>query len=142
RDGGIGADRHNVAALQHDRLPRLGLRTFDVDDGHMADDDVALLRRGQRRRTRGQGEGSKDSKQTFHWEAFPKRKALSANAACAKGREWWALTGSNRRPSRCKRDALPSELSAPEGKRALPQRLPAGKLAPIPRAPRNSAPSH
>ena len=26
---------------------------------------------------------------------------------------WWALTGSNRRPSRCKRDALPTELSAP-----------------------------
>ncbi len=25
---------------------------------------------------------------------------------------WWALTGSNRRPSRCKRDALPAELSA------------------------------
>ena len=23
------------------------------------------------------------------------------------GREWWAVTGSNRRPSRCKRDALP-----------------------------------
>ncbi len=29
---------------------------------------------------------------------------------------WWALTGSNRRPSRCKRDALPTELSAPVGK--------------------------
>ena len=26
--------------------------------------------------------------------------------------DWWALTGSNRRPSRCKRDALPTELSA------------------------------
>lgn len=26
--------------------------------------------------------------------------------------KWWALTGSNRRPSRCKRDALPTELSA------------------------------
>ena len=25
---------------------------------------------------------------------------------------WWALTGSNRRPSRCKRDALPTELTA------------------------------
>ena len=25
---------------------------------------------------------------------------------------WWALTGSNRRPSRCKRDALPAELTA------------------------------
>ena len=27
--------------------------------------------------------------------------------------EWWAVTGSNRRPSRCKRDALPAELTAP-----------------------------
>ena len=26
---------------------------------------------------------------------------------------WWALTGSNRRPTRCKRAALPAELSAP-----------------------------
>ena len=25
---------------------------------------------------------------------------------------WWAMTGSNRRPSRCKRDALPAELIA------------------------------
>src|SRR5215813_3029355 len=25
---------------------------------------------------------------------------------------WWAMTGSNRRPSRCKRDALPTELIA------------------------------
>ena len=27
-------------------------------------------------------------------------------------REWWAMTGSNRRHSRCKRDALPTELIA------------------------------
>ena len=27
-------------------------------------------------------------------------------------RRWWAVTGSNRRPSRCKRDALPAELTA------------------------------
>ena len=26
---------------------------------------------------------------------------------------WWALTGSNRRHSACKADALPTELSAP-----------------------------
>src|ERR671916_1604205 len=25
---------------------------------------------------------------------------------------WWAVPGSNRRPSRCKRDALPTELTA------------------------------
>ena len=29
-----------------------------------------------------------------------------------KGQGWWAMTGSNRRPSRCKRDALPAELIA------------------------------
>ena len=28
------------------------------------------------------------------------------------GLDWWALRGSNSRPSRCKRDALPAELSA------------------------------
>jgi hypothetical protein len=28
-------------------------------------------------------------------------------------RAWWALTGSNRRHSACKADALPTELSAP-----------------------------
>ena len=27
--------------------------------------------------------------------------------------KWWAVTVSNRRPSRCKRDALPTELTAP-----------------------------
>ena len=31
----------------------------------------------------------------------------------APSRRWWAVTGSNRRPSRCKRDALPTELTAP-----------------------------
>src|SRR3546814_17799499 len=45
---------------------------------------------------------------------------------------WWALTGSNRRPSRCKRDALPTDLSAPpdvaiSGRCALPQAAAAGK---------------
>src|SRR6476661_6809830 len=29
-----------------------------------------------------------------------------------QGESWWAVTGSNRRPSRCKRDALPTELTA------------------------------
>jgi hypothetical protein len=27
------------------------------------------------------------------------------------GRNWWVVTGSNRRHSRCKRDALPTELT-------------------------------
>lgn len=39
---------------------------------------------------------------------------------------WWAVTGSNRRPSRCKRDALPTELTA-QGLRRLP---PASRLRP------------
>src|SRR5579862_97226 len=29
-------------------------------------------------------------------------------------RDWWAMTDLNRRPSRCKRDALPAELIAPK----------------------------
>ncbi len=28
--------------------------------------------------------------------------------------EWWAVTVSNRRPSQCKRDALPTEPTAPD----------------------------
>lgn len=34
------------------------------------------------------------------------------SAALVWKRWWWALTGSNRRPTRCKRAALPAELSA------------------------------
>src|SRR5687768_3878981 len=39
---------------------------------------------------------------------------LFAVGACGEApyRDWWAVTGSNRRPSRCKRDALPTELTA------------------------------
>src|SRR3954470_5778263 len=44
------------------------------------------------------------------------RPPCSPNRAKQRGAlltcSWWALTGSNRRPSRCKRDALPTELSA------------------------------
>ena len=32
---------------------------------------------------------------------------------------WWVLTGSNRRPSPCKGDALPAELSTPKTAGAL-----------------------
>lgn len=46
-------------------------------------------------------------------------------------RQWWAVTGSNRRPSRCKRDALPTELTArphgPSG--AIVRPRPSGKSA-------------
>ena len=38
-------------------------------------------------------------------------KLIAPTAWC----EWWAVTVSNRRPSRCKRDALPTELTAPPG---------------------------
>ena len=31
-------------------------------------------------------------------------------------RKWWAVTGSNRRPYRCKRYALPTELTAPKAR--------------------------
>ena len=38
----------------------------------------------------------------------PDNKKAPCGAFC----DWWALRGSNSRPSRCKRDALPAELSA------------------------------
>ncbi len=51
------------------------------------------------------------------WHGFDPLAALAlscaALAAPRRAARWWALTGSNRRPSRCKRDALPTELSAP-----------------------------
>ena len=37
---------------------------------------------------------------------------MLARPSPGQAARWWALTGSNRRPSRCKRDALPTELSA------------------------------
>ena len=42
----------------------------------------------------------------FHRSCIHKKSRLAA------GFLWWALRGSNSRPSRCKRDALPAELSA------------------------------
>ena len=51
-----------------------------------------------------------------HRESSPPVARRDAARHCADGvgwsALWWALTGSNRRPSRCKRDALPTELSA------------------------------
>src|SRR6476661_2398931 len=37
---------------------------------------------------------------------------LCAMLPASQSPNWWAVTGSNRRPSRCKRDALPAELTA------------------------------
>src|SRR5215813_559245 len=51
---------------------------------------------------------------------FPARgvKYTRRRNATPSGSEWWAMTDSNRRPSRCKRDALPAELIAP-GRRVV-----------------------
>jgi hypothetical protein len=38
---------------------------------------------------------------------------IQGNPDKITNRAWWALTGSNRRHSACKADALPTELSAP-----------------------------
>ena len=39
------------------------------------------------------------------------RYSNQLNYHCAAGtQEWWVMTGSNRRPSACKADALPAEL--------------------------------
>ena len=45
--------------------------------------------------------------------AHPNDKSRSVRQLTGHN-EWWAVTGSNRRPSRCKRDALPAELTALE----------------------------
>ena len=40
------------------------------------------------------------------------RRSNQLNYAPKRTNKWWAMTDSNRRPSRCKRDALPTELIA------------------------------
>ena len=40
------------------------------------------------------------------------KKTAAGKPARCFFRKWWAMTGSNCRPSRCKRDALPTELIA------------------------------
>ena len=39
------------------------------------------------------------------------RYSNQLNYRCAILLEWWVMTGSNRRPSACKADALPAELT-------------------------------
>ncbi len=51
----------------------------------------------------------KNSLREFEPIIWIQKKASGLNP---KTLNWWALRGSNSRPSRCKRDALPAELSA------------------------------
>ena len=49
-------------------------------------------------------------------------KVDAANAAIFRPnsmKSWWVVTGSNRRPSACKADALPAELTTPSREGAL-----------------------
>ena len=45
--------------------------------------------------------------------ALPQDVVLLADLPYPLKCKWWRLTGSNRRPSACKADALPAELSLP-----------------------------
>ena len=47
-----------------------------------------------------------------HSAEMHEQVVLYLKTALFRGVYWWAMTGSNRRPSRCKRDALPTELIA------------------------------
>src|SRR6516162_9666810 len=47
-----------------------------------------------------------------------------------EAQRWWAVTGSNRRPSRCKRDALPTELTTPNAAGRFVRRRQDNRLAP------------
>ncbi len=44
--------------------------------------------------------------------AFSRLSAYHKKTTLSGGLYWWALRGSNSRPSRCKRDALPAELNS------------------------------
>ena len=64
-----------------------------------------------------------------------------SSAVRGSDREWWALTGSNRRPTRCKRAALPAELSAPLREDApLASRADRTRLLETPTSPPRAAP--
>ena len=64
-----------------------------------------------------------------------KKLQPNCHVECVK-RKWWAVTGSNRRPSRCKRDALPTELTALDP----PLNAFRSGLEPLNRAPRETPP--
>ena len=52
----------------------------------------------------------------------PARYPICGACLGPRNAEWWAMKGSNLRPSRCKRDALPTELIA-HGAAAYPKGL-------------------
>ena len=77
RDDRVGADRDDIVALQHHRLPGDRLRRLDIDDRHMADDDIALFRRGERRRSKSEQSGGKSGKQIFHGSDLSEQPSLN-----------------------------------------------------------------
>jgi hypothetical protein len=74
----------------------------------------ATLRRESRICTLPDRIGKSPSQARREWSTLEPRRPLCVQPY----QNWWAVTGSNRRPSRCKRDALPAELTA----RGLPAR--------------------
>src|SRR5690349_18128657 len=107
------------AELLQERAQALGLIDLDLAPGH---DRLAagpgrraapvLKGRdavGHRRSALGEA-GERRRRQPEHYENLALSHVPNPDAHLT----WWAVTGSNRRPSRCKRDALPAELTAPD----------------------------
>ena len=108
-----------------DRLQKLDERLRRVlldnsirdDDARAAAAAIARLELGEakthrlalRQRRRGSCEEPDADQDQSKKERRPPDFAASP---CVHTSKWWAVTGSNRRPSRCKRDALPTELTA------------------------------
>src|SRR3546814_12683551 len=69
--------RSDIVALEHHRLPRNRLRRFDVDDRDVANDGIALFRRGEHRRRSGEQGESKNGEQRFHRGDLSYRSSLS-----------------------------------------------------------------
>src|SRR3546814_17644888 len=76
RNSGVGTDRDDIVALEHHRLPRNRLRRFDVDDRDVANDGIALFRRGEHPRRGGAQGDSKNGEQRFHRGALSYRSSL------------------------------------------------------------------
>src|SRR3546814_7091280 len=70
RNSGVGTDRDDIVALEHHRLPRNRLRRFDVDDRDVANDGIALFRRGEHRRRSGEQGESRSEEHTSELQSL------------------------------------------------------------------------
>ena len=97
---GTHARRRESSSLRHARRRRRSAASAERND-----DGLDQISSGR--------PSSSQQAQANSWTLEQPIPAASRSAVSSGPRAiWWAVTGSNRRPSRCKRDALPTELTA------------------------------